>query len=120
MGFFSRLRTLLKSNLNEMISKAEDPEKMLNQVLVDMKNQLVEAKKQVATAIADEKRLKKQSGNLASKVEEWERKAMMAVRAGDDDLAREALVRKSEHAESASQMHEQWGLTERVSRPTQS
>ena len=60
MGFFSRLGSLIKSNLNDLISKAEDPEKMLNQVLVDMKTQLVEAKKQVAVAIGDEKRLKKQ------------------------------------------------------------
>ena len=58
MGLFSRLGTLIRSNINELINKAEDPEKMLNQVLVDMKTQLVEAKKQVAVAIADEKRLK--------------------------------------------------------------
>ena len=57
MGIFSRLGTLIKSNLNDLISKAEDPEKMLNQVLNDMKGQLVEAKKQVAVAIGDEKRL---------------------------------------------------------------
>jgi phage shock protein A len=60
MGLFQRLGTLIKSNINDLISKAEDPEKMLSQVLVDMKNQLVEAKKQVAVAIGDEKRLKKQ------------------------------------------------------------
>ncbi len=60
MGLFSRLGTLIRSNINDLISKAEDPEKMLSQVLVDMKNQLVEAMKQVAVAIGDEKRLKKQ------------------------------------------------------------
>ena len=60
MGLFQRLGTLIKSNINDLITKAEDPEKMLSQVLVDMKNQLVEAKKQVAVAIGDEKRLKKQ------------------------------------------------------------
>lgn len=53
MGLFQRLGTLIKSNINDLISKAEDPEKMLSQVLVDMKNQLVEAKKQVAVAIGD-------------------------------------------------------------------
>ncbi len=62
MGIFSRLGTLIKSNINDLISKAEDPEKMLNQVLVDMQNQLVEAKKQVAVAIADEKRLQEAVG----------------------------------------------------------
>ena len=60
MGMFSRLGTLIKSNLNDLISKAEDPEKMLNQVLLEMQQQLVEAKKAVAVAIADEKKLHKQ------------------------------------------------------------
>jgi phage shock protein A len=73
MGFFGRLATLIKSNLNDLISKSEDPEKMLNQVIVDMNQQLVEAKKQVAVAIADEKRLYKQYANQASVAEEWEK-----------------------------------------------
>jgi len=60
MEFFSRLGTLIKSNLNDLISKAEDPQKMLNQLVADMQNQLVEAKKQVAVSIADQKRLEKQ------------------------------------------------------------
>ena len=97
MGIFSRLGSLIKSNLNDLISKAEDPEKMLNQVLIDMRNQLVEAKKQVAVAIADEKRLGKQLDQEVAASQEWERKAMLAVRAGDDGLAKEALARKAEH-----------------------
>jgi len=60
MGIFSKLATLLKANLNDLISKSEDPEKMLNQIVIDMGDQLTEAKKQVAVAIADEKRLAKQ------------------------------------------------------------
>ena len=95
MGIFSRLGTLIKSNLNDLISKAEDPEKMLNQIVLDMQNQLVEAKKQVAASIADEKRLKKQWDEQIELSKEWERKAMMAVRAGDDELAKEALSRKA-------------------------
>ena len=59
MGIFSRLAQLIQSNLNDLISRSEDPEKMLNQVVLDMNNQLVEAKKQVAASIADEKRLAK-------------------------------------------------------------
>ena len=110
MGIFSRLGTLIKSNINDMISKAEDPEKMLNQVLVDMKQQLIEAKKQVAVSIADEKRLRKQYEDEQSKAKDWERKAMMAVRAGDDNLAREALARKTEHDESTATLEKQWGL----------
>ncbi len=110
MGIFSRIGTLLKSNINDMISKAEDPEKMLGQVLTDMKQQLIEAKKMVAVSIADEKRLKKQYEDEASKVKDWERKAMMAVRAEDDNLAREALARKAEHDEAAGVLGKQWNL----------
>ena len=108
MGIFSRLGTLIKSNLNDLISKAEDPEKMLQQVLIDMQSQLVEAKKQVAVAIADEKRIKKQWEIEAAKASEWEKKAMLAIRAGDDALARAALARKADHDEVAGQLKDQW------------
>jgi len=108
MGIFSRLGTLIKSNLNDLISKAEDPEKMLNQVLIDMGNQLIEAKRQIAASIADEKRLRKQADAEAATAKEWERKAMMAVRAGDDELAKQALLRQKEHENLAAQFEEQW------------
>jgi len=108
MGIFSRLGTLIKSNLNDLISKAEDPQKMLNQLVLDMQNQLVEAKKQVAVAIADEKRLKKQWDEQIELSNEWERKAMLAVRAGDDGLAKEALARKSEHDSQQAEFGKQW------------
>lgn len=108
MGLFSRLGTLIRSNINELINKAEDPEKMLNQVLVDMKQQLIEAKKQVAVAIADEKRIKKQWELEATKAADWEKKAMLAIRAGDDTLARAALARKADHDEVAGQLKDQW------------
>jgi phage shock protein A len=108
MGIFSRLGTLIKSNLNDLISKAEDPQKMLNQIVVDMQNQLVEAKKQVAVSIADEKRLKKQFDEQIELSKEWERKAMLAVRAGDDALAKEALSRKQEHDRMQAEMGRQW------------
>jgi phage shock protein A len=108
MGIFARLGTLLKSNINDLISRAEDPEKMLNQVLIDMQQQLIEAKKQVAVSIADEKRIQKQADAETEKSKEWERKAMMAVRAGDDLLAKEALLRKQEHENIATQYQQQW------------
>ncbi|MCZ7678689.1 MAG: PspA/IM30 family protein [Sandaracinaceae bacterium] len=108
MGFFGRLATLIKSNLNDLISKSEDPEKMLNQVIVDMNQQLVEAKKQVAVAIADEKRLQKQYNNEKAVLDEWHKKAMLAVRAGDDELAKEALLRKKEHDNLAKAFEDQW------------
>ncbi|HJL18191.1 MAG TPA: PspA/IM30 family protein [Sandaracinaceae bacterium LLY-WYZ-13_1] len=108
MGFFGRLATLIKSNLNDLISKSEDPEKMLHQVIIDMNQQLVEAKKQVAVAIADEKRLQKQYNNEKSVLDEWHKKAQLAVRAGDDELAKEALMRKKEHESLAQAFEEQW------------
>ncbi len=108
MGIFGRLAQLLKSNLNDLINKAEDPEKMLEQVIRDMNQQLVEAKKQVARAIADEKKLHKQVASHKNESKDMEQKAMMAIRAGDDNLAKEALHRKKEHDTYSSQLHEQW------------
>ncbi len=108
MGIFSRLATLIKSNLNDLISKSEDPEKMLNQIVLDMNTQLVEAKKQVASSIADEKRLAKQYEQEAANAAEWERRAMMALRAGNEELAKEALARKKEHDQLSTTFKEQW------------
>ncbi len=108
MGVFSRLAQLIKSNLNDLISRSEDPEKMLNQVVLDMNNQLVEAKKQVASSIADEKRLAKQFDQEAANAAEWERRAMMALRAGNEPLAKEALARKREYDELAATLKDQW------------
>lgn len=108
MGIFSRLASLLKSNINDLISRSEDPEKMLNQIIVDMNDQLVEARKQVAFSIADEKRLEKQGAEQMGKAAEWERRAMLALRAGDENLAKEALARKKEHEGQREQFQEQW------------
>jgi phage shock protein A len=108
MGIFARLAALLKSNLNDLISSSEDPEKMLNQIVLDMSNQLLEAKRQVAASIADEKRLAKQVEQETAHATEWERRAMLAVRAADDALAKEALARKKEHQTLAEQFQEQW------------
>jgi phage shock protein A len=108
MGIFSRLAQLIRSNINDLISKSEDPEKMLNQVVLDMNNQLVEAKKQVAASIADEKRLAKQAEQELANSAEWERRAMMALRAGNEDLAKEALNRKKEHDQLAQTFKDQW------------
>jgi phage shock protein A len=108
MGFFQRLAQLIKSNLNDLISKSEDPEKMLNQIVLDMSKQLAEAKRQVAISIADEKRLAKEVERARATAAEWERRAMMAVRAGDDGLAKEALARKKESDDLAEQYQGQW------------
>ena len=108
MGIFARLATLIKSNLNDLISRSEDPEKMLNQVVIEMESQLIEAKKQVASSIADEKRLAKQHEQEKANAAEWERRAMLAIKAGDDALAKEALSRKKEHETLGNTYKDQW------------
>lgn len=108
MAIFNRIGTLLKSNVNDAINRAEDPEKMLNQMLLDMQGQMVEAKKQVAVAIADEKRLQKQFETEKQLSVEWEKKAMLAIKAGNDELAKQALMRKTEHEKLAVGYEQQW------------
>lgn len=108
MGLFGRFRRMLKSNINDMINKSENPEKMLSQVIVDMNQQLIESKKSVASSIADEKRLERQMRNNKSLSREWEEKAMMAVKAGKDELAKEALLRKQEFDTLYNQYKPQW------------
>lgn len=110
MSFFARLGTLLRANINDLISRAEDPEKILNQLILDMREQMTEAKKQVAQAIADEKRLHKQVENQETEAREWERKAMLAVRAGRDDLAVEALNRKTQADALVDEYRKQWTM----------
>src|SRR5919108_4312896 len=108
MGIMDRVATVIKSNLNHLINKAEDPEKMLDQILIQMRQQLVEAKREVAVAIADEKRLGVQLESELEQVREWERRATMAVQKGEDDLAREALRRKADHEQIAIGYKKQW------------
>ncbi len=108
MGLFDRLASLIKSNINDLISSAENPEKMLNQIIVDMRDQLVKAKQQVAAAIADEKRLRDQFEGEYKQSQDWEQKAMLAIKEGRDDLAKQALVRQSEHYAHAQQLEMTW------------
>src|SRR3954470_6443607 len=108
MGIFDRFSSLLKSNINDLISKAEDPEKMLTQILVDMRGQLVKAKQQVASAIADEKRLRDQADAEFKQAQDWERRAMLAIQESRDDLAKQALVRQAEHTSHGEQLQATW------------
>jgi phage shock protein A len=108
MGLFDRLSTMLRSNINDLITKAENPEKMLNQLILDMKGQLAKAKQQVASAIADEKKLQSDAEAMKKQADDWERRAMLAVQEGRDDLAKQALVRYNEHLQGAQQLHETW------------
>src|SRR6266568_542871 len=108
MGIFDRLSTLIRSNINDLINRAEDPEKMLNQLIVDMRTQLAKAKQQVASAIADEKRLSAQAEQEKKLAEDWEKRAVLAVQEGRDDLAKQALLRHNEHAQNYVGLHETW------------
>lgn len=108
MGIFDRLSTLIRSNINDLISRAENPEKMLNQLIGDMKGQLAKAKQQVASAIADEKKLQSDAEAMKKQADDWERRAMLAVQEGRDDLAKQALMRYNEAMQGAQQLHETW------------
>lgn len=108
MGIFDRMKTVISSNINDMINKAENPEKMLNQLVIDMNQQMIESKKAVAMAIADEKKIERELLEQKRVSEEWERKAVIAVKAGRDDLAKEALLRKQEAETYFLQLKPQW------------
>ena len=93
MSLLDRVSTLLRANLNELVEKAEDPERMLKQVVLDMENQLMQVKTQVAIAIADQHLLDKKKAEHEQQAAEWRRKAELAVEKNQDDLARAALER---------------------------
>jgi phage shock protein A len=108
MGIFDRFSTVLRSNINDLISRAENPEKMLNQLIIDMRGQLAKAKQEVAGAIADEKKLQFDAEAMKKQADEWERRAMLAVEQGRDDMAKQALMRYNENLQGAQQLHETW------------
>ena len=93
MALLERVGTLVRANLNDLIDKAEDPEKMIKQVILDMRNQLMQVKTQVAIAIADQHLLEKKQKENEARAAEWMRKAELAVDKKQDDLARAALER---------------------------
>lgn len=108
MNIFDRIAMLFRSNVNAVISEFEQPEKMLNQIILDMRSQLVKAKQQVAAAIADEKRLQDQTRQELKEAEDWERRAMLAVQQSQDELAKQALMRRTEHISRGEQLQLTW------------
>jgi phage shock protein A len=108
MGIFARIKTWFHSEVNSAMDKIEVPEKMLNQLLLDMNNNLIEVKKSVALALADEKKLERDTQNQEDIAKNWEEKAKLAVKAGKDDLAKEALLRKQEYDTAAGEYRKQW------------
>jgi len=108
-NIFKRLADILRANINDLLNRAEDPEKMLTQMLVEMREQMADAKRQVAVAIADEKKLRRQLDQCQEEAATWEQRAMAALQAGKDDLAKQALAQRNASLELAKQYQDQWG-----------
>jgi len=107
MALLERVATLVRANLNDLIDKAEEPEKMIKQVILDMHNQLLQVKTQVAIAIADQHLLEKKRKENEDKVAEWMRKAELAVDKKEDDLARASLQRVESYRELSENLMQQ-------------
>jgi phage shock protein A len=107
MGLLERVTTLIRANLNDMIDRAEDPEKMIKQVILDMENQYLQVKTQVAVSIADQHMLEKKLKENQDTGNDWMRKAELAVDKGEDDLARAALDRYQTSLRLAQSYREQ-------------
>jgi phage shock protein A len=107
MALLERVGTLLRANVNDLISRAEDPEKLARQLVLDMENQLLQVKTQVAIAIADQHLLQKKKKEHEDAAQEWHRKAELAVGRQQDDLARAALERSLSHQNLANSFAQQ-------------
>jgi phage shock protein A len=107
MSIFSRVRDLLSANLNSMLDSAEDPEKMADEYLRQLNNELYEAKTNVAAAMADATKLNTQEARYTAETEQWANKAEAALRAGNEELAKAALARKVQAGKLAEQYKQQ-------------
>lgn len=107
MNLLERVLTLLRANLNTVVEKSDDPEKVLRQLQLDMRNQLVQVKTQVATAIAEGHKLQKRSRERAAEAELWIKKAEQAIQQENDDAARAALIRHNDIAKQAQRYIQQ-------------
>lgn len=102
MGVLSRLWQLIRANLNSLVSQAEDPEKILEQVLMDMQEDLLQLRQAVAQAIATQKRTERQYTQARDTQEEWYRRAQLALQKGQEGLARDALTRRKSYLETST------------------
>ena len=118
MNLLDRISRLIRANLNDLLRRAEDPEKIIEQALLDMKEALKEAREQVAAAMAEAKRLEREVESHLKEAALWEEKAKEALKAGREDLAKEALRRRKRALDLAegfkAQLAEQKGLTDRL------
>ena len=108
MNFFTRIWQVIKANINALIDRMEDPEKALEQSIRDMHNQVQRVKADVISVVAEEKKLKSQVDKHQKEITRWEKNAMLAVKEGREDLAREALRRKRQSIELVQQLQPQW------------
>jgi phage shock protein A len=102
MGLFDKIKRVIRANVNDLVSKAEDPEKMLEQTILEMQEDLVRLRQGVAQAIAAHNRTAKQYADAENEVGKWLRNARLALQKGDEDLARQALERKKTYADSSA------------------
>lgn len=102
MGLFDRISRVVRANVNDMVNKAEDPEKVLEQSILDMQEDLVQLRQAVASTIATQKRSQQQYNQAQSQANQWQSRAQLALQKGDEELAREALQRKKGYAETAA------------------
>lgn len=107
MGLFDRVSRVVRANLNAAVSAAEDPEKILEQALTDMQEDLVQLRQAVASAIASQKRMQQQHNQAQAEANNWQQRAQLALQKGDESLAREALSRKKVQLETATSLKAQ-------------
>ena len=107
MGLFDRLSRVVRANVNDLVSKAEDPEKVLEQAVIDMQEDLVQLRQAVARAIATQKRTEQQYNKNQQEANTWQQRAQLALSKGDENLAREALTRKKSFSDTASTLKSQ-------------
>ncbi len=106
MAIFSRIADILKANINDLIDRAENPEKMVKQIIIDMEEQLTGATQALGQAMASEKQAQRQLENAKKSSQDWEQKAKMALQAGNQDLARRALESKVNIDKNVTQFQE--------------
>ena len=104
MGLFDRLWRVIRANINSLVGAAEDPEKILEQAVMDMQEDLIQLRQAVAGAIAAQKRTERQCSQAESTAAEWYQRAQLALQKGEENLAREALTRKKSYQETATAM----------------
>ncbi len=104
MSIFSRLTDIINSNLNAMLDKAEDPEKIIRLIIQEMEDTLVEVRSSAARSIAEKKELSRRAERLRRELVDWEQRAQTAVEKGRDDLARAALVEQARHEDRIAQI----------------